>query len=794
MLSPKLSRWTSSRDRFKNPQVVPSDTYQIELYWPCHVLNLYLICVASSLILLAAPAAAAIASRAANCPSIITFSFFVVLQQLLFAFVAAVLTSYEISFPLAAIAVVLIGLTIKRNTLRSLSDEAPTYFYSQLLPWIIFISIFFIYVLIRAQYSHINFNNNGDEAGVEKLFNLSLQQSFLFGKSYPPEWIWLSGEPVRYYIFLKSIPGLAAWIARVFFGNAQTGGIFFILFDAIYAALAPAVLCGWVLQFGRRAKNHAAVGVTAVLLALFCLVGTHYQAVSLGLDALLQNTPLDWWSLSAEVIPYTNNQYPIWFMLLGDSHAYMQVYFLQILFWGAFLSVVVLENFSFTKSACLGILAAALLLSHSGSVLVAISVLSIFIVTMIGRSACSANWIRLKNCALHAIVTLAVAAFFLNFLYEPAGNVKIVIPDKQIVSPLLAFINLNFSILIWIGLVACHPAVWMNFCKLFAAAKLKRVRSGNAAILGIAIVLTVIFYLFQLPALSLMILMSCLTYFLLFSCDLSEPEKTYSLFAVTSFSIWFLPELIAFDHTIDIRTTWIRFQMSLRFWPEGYILIPFAITVAVIQRIGDKVGARIWYVCVTLIIALFTLSHIAGISNRIMRSRQAQSSLNGFAEFDRRYPDDSAIVAYLQTLPQSPKVVIAESCGIGDSRVPLDFAWPGRISAFSGRAAVCGWARHAILYNNPLRQLGFRYTSVEERTADFLKSYLGLFLHLGNAEIEQAALDLNALKSFGVTHIVFGQFEKILFPSFSVENTPQALSLRVVFKASNGMGVLKIDE
>ena len=152
------------------------------------------------------------------------------------------------------------------------------------------------------------------------------------------------------------------------------------------------------------------------------------------------------------------------------------------------------------------------------------------------------------------------------------------------------------------------------------------------------------------------------------------------------------------------------------------------------------------------------------------------------------------IVAFLQDLPLEPKVVIAEACGIGDVRVPVDFGWSGRIAAFSGRSGVCGWARHAMLYNNPLRQLGFKAVSVEERSSTYLKYYLDLFSHLSAGDTAQAKIDILALKAYGVTHVIFGRYEKGLFPTYSLENIPTDLPLKAVFKSLNGMGVLKIDE
>jgi hypothetical protein len=58
----------------------------------------------------------------------------------------------------------------------------------------------------------------------------------------------------------------------------------------------------------------------------------------------------------------------------------------------------------------------------------------------------------------------------------------------------------------------------------------------------------------------------------------------------------------------------------------------------------------------------------------------------------------------------------------------------------------------------------------------------------------QAELDLMGLKALGVTHLVFGTFEKKLFPKFSIDGGLESLSLKKVFAAANGMGVLELGQ
>ena len=732
--------------------------------------------------------------RVANFSSLLSFCFFLMLQQMTFALCASFLISfsYAISLPLAICAVLITAIYLRR-TLAARADTngfvTKRQFWPDSLPWLIFFGLFILYLAIRSQYSGINFINSPDEVGVEKLFNLSMQQSFLFGTTYPPEWVWLAGEPSRYYILLKTVPGLASWVARVLFGLAGTGGIFCILSEAFFVALFPAVLCAWILWFGRTCKNQSALVAAASLLPLFCFLGAHYHAISLGLAAFFSHSGLDWWNLSREVVPFTDDQYPVWLMILGDNHAYLQVYFLQALFWGAFLCVLFLDRYSFLLSAALGLLAAAVTLSHQCSALIDMIVLGVFVVLLSANYIKTKQWQRFRLAGVHAATTIAVAAFFLAVLYETCGKIKYVFLDRAIVSPLVPFLNLNFSIILWFALLLLHPSIREPISQRF-----NNLSRSDKCIVVITAALAMICYLSARPALTVMLVLGAATFFIFMRKDVSGFERMMCLFAVSSFSIWFLPEIVAFDHTLDTRTDWIRFQIAIRFWPEGYIMIPFALTLAAIERIGNTKSSLVWVLGTGAVVVLLFLSHIPGFANRVSRDSQRTISIDGFKEFARRYPDDNEIVSFLRTLPSTHKVVIAEACGVGDERVPVHFDWPGRIAAFSGRSGICGWIRHGMLYaGNEIHQVGFQGTSVYERGMAYLKSYLGFFSHVVNNESELAKLDLMELKSLGVTHIVFGQFEQKLVPLFSIDRTPNNLPLTIAFRSQNGLGVLEVN-
>lgn len=730
-------------------------------------------------------------SASRGLPTALVFVTATIAQQLLFALYAALFSSYVVALPFAGIST----LVLARFIVSSHSDGGDTTTSgrssSGIVPWLLFATTFTLYLVLRTRYPFIHFYNTADDVGVEKMFNLSLQQSFLFGQSYPPEWVWLAGEPIRYYAFLKSIPGVWAWIARVVCGDPATGGVFFLLSEAFFISLIPLVVSGWICYFGRRyvetSRHWLGVNALAIITALFVLVGTHTRALLMGLDAVLgRSSGVDWWALT-RLLPGTDNQYIGWLLMLGDNHAYSQVYFLQLLFWGFFVKLLVTPTRAVYLSVIVGMIAAAVLVSHPGSVLIDVSSLGIAVAIIAAIAIIKRDCVFLRIRLLHALTVALTASVFLLPIYEPAGSVKFVFPETRLLSPAWEFLQLQFSVLLFLGLISL----------LFVPARLYGARFiQHAPKLEWLWVAVIIFattaYLLERPALSIMVVLSAFVYAYFSDKEniLSE-QSLISLVAASSFWIWLIPEIVAFDHTIDNRTDWIRFQLSLRFWPEGFLLIPFSLALCSLSAVPYKKSFGSFIGVGVLSVGLFGISHKPGIENRATRASQ-QASFDGFAGLTTTFPADSRIVSFLRNLPASPKVVIAEACGVGRPSIPVEFNWAGRIAAFSGRVGVCGWARHAMLYNNPLRQPEFEGLAVEQKLASYEEAYVRLMESVQSRDGEAIAEYAAILKGFGVTHIVFGMQEKRLFQQLSIEAIAAALGVPVLFAGGDGTGVLLI--
>ena len=745
----------------------------------------------------------------ASVPTILSFVSAMLVQQLLFALFAHFFSAYSIAFPAAMVSTLFIIFSVikfpkfwgdvKATNVSSQNhaDENKLDGVTQGVPWVIGTPVLLVCLWIRSQYASIEFFNNGNDVGVEKLFNLSLQQSFLFGSSYPPQWIWLAGEPITYYAFLKSIPGVWSWLARVLAGNSATGGVFFIISESFYTALVPAVLSGWIFWFAfsdtgaekvKGKYQYAIIWTLGVLTGLFPLVGTHWHAFSMGMHQLFSSTSnFDWWELTKQV-PFTDNQYPAWLVMLGDNHAYFQVYFVEVLFWGLFTAVFISDRCSVAVSVLTGAVAAILTISHPGSILVDLSSLGVLVFVSSLYFLFKKDFLFLLPRLKNAGIVVATALFFIAVLYKPAGHVKFVVPDVSLLTTVGDALQLQFSVLVFLGfcIVASYvaPSSWreglLGRIQTFEWVWVLTIIAGGIAVMC------------SRPALCVPFIVSAVVFILFSESNRQSRQSLLAMVAAASFFIWIPPELIAFDHMMDNRTDWIRFQMSLRFWPEGFLLLPFIIAVVSTRYIRT---IRLAYPIIgvaTLLIVAFGATHQPGFKNRIQRTHQAVT-IDGFQQFATKFPSDNAIISFLRSMSDSAdSVVITESCGFGDPRIPVDFGWAGRIAAFSGRAGVCGWARHAALYNSPLTQVGFKGMSVVDSLSLYQRNFLMLFSAVEMKDSIKAAIAIEALRSFGVTHIIFGQQEQRLFPTITSSMIATICKGAVVFANADGTGVIQI--
>lgn len=243
---------------------------------------------------------------------------------LLFFLVSRVIDSYAIAFPLVLIALAVGGVFgwFYQGRLRSSLREWDD------LVWIVV--IFSLVTFLRFQFPAITTDPN--LFGGEKLFNFQLQQAFLQGESFPPDWLWAPKLPIDYYLLPKALPGLSVWLARAFAGSSA-GEMVFVFSDAFFHSLAIVAGASVALMVLRRSVGEESRGHRFLTLTFaLCMGFLPYLFFPAREVASVWTGRVDFWGLS-RIIAGTINEYPFWTFLFGDNHAHANVMAFQICLW-----------------------------------------------------------------------------------------------------------------------------------------------------------------------------------------------------------------------------------------------------------------------------------------------------------------------------------------------------------------------------------------------------------------------------------------------------------------------------
>lgn len=722
-----------------------------------------------------------------------------------FSLTAKLIPNYLLAFPISILAPYLAArLAASPPKQRFSKDDA--------ICFAIFASVATLTLYLHRAWPAIQWENSSDRAGVEKLFNLSLNQSFLFGEGFPPEWIWLGGEKASYYLLPRVLPGLSAWLARIAFGDPSTGGVQFLLWEAILAGLSASCVTAWSMALlGLRAGSAhiPAIRTIAAALGVFTFFAVHLHGVRLGLSALFSATDVNWWAYSDQVVRYTSNQYPVWLILLGDSHSYAQVIPFQLTLWALLVLTACQTQLNRRLAGLCGLAASAVFLAHFPSAVITLVVWGPAIAMLALRAAIRRHTGALETLISNTAFSLLCALILAFPNWRVAGQTKVLVPPSNVTSPLLQFLDVQFPVLLWI--VTC-------LASLISARALTTLRAEWVArrevvewVLALSLFSVFASLSVERPAIGIAL---CVGVILAAAAhvtarDSEEPASCLSVALALSLAVmWIFPELVAIDHTADNRTLWIRFNVVLRFWPEGYYLIPFVSTFclggALVRALDSKVARTRFGGIMAVGCLVFALSQLPAIWNRDRRSPES-ASIDGFRFLRESHGADWKVISYLARLPETPRVELGEACG---ARVypgtPSDYAWPGRIAAFSGRAAPCGWARHALLFQPKLSNGEDTWANLRSYETAWLRVLLeaGAPLHKWSEEerlrfgSESPHLDaaLATLRSLGITHLAYGELEQINFGRLDLSRLAAVTRGSIAFDAGGGIGVLKLDQ
>jgi hypothetical protein len=759
-----------------------------------------------------------------------------------FTLLARLNSNYEVTIPL-----LIIGASILSTLLWYFTTDRS--FNHHILSWdlradgvILGASslLLLVSISIRSNWPSIFWDNILNRNGSEKLFNLSLIQSFIFGQSFPPENLWNLGEQIDYYILLHTLPGLTAWGWRVLTGDPSAGGVLFVFSDAFLLVWGSVALMSWgyslLGQFSPKLTRRQAL-IIALSLGIGVFLSVHASAIVRVFQALFFGVSFGGWSsLQDYVIAWTKASYPFWTLLMGDNHAFIRIHFLQISFISSFLLLLSAERFHPARIFLTAVLAAAVLLAHPGSVMLDALIGGPAAIAMITVLSLQKLWTKLANVITNLLgTTLLAGALSLPRILEtqpPITNWYWV--ETSLASPLAGFISLQCAPLLFFALAA--STAWINssnrrrrtgwFSAAFALIALSffgyqansLISLGliiwTGALLwpdnpqavatrhcsrwpiigrGLALVAILALVILGRPAAALALICASL---ILVTTPRTTPQSL-SLMALGSclFLIWIMPEFLVVESPLvrDAAGLGKRFNITMRFWLEGYYLIPFTAVLLwspLYPEIFSRSNARRSYATISIIIAtLWIITHGWAVADRI-RTVDDEPGMNGAAVLSRLAPHDAAIVTYLQKLPNS--IHIGELCGTGEiiSGLPAHFDWPGRIAAFSARPGLCGWTNHVWQFGTRLRNPSPTGSWSWVRFREYERHLQAVY----TAAISGSHMpeSLTFFGSLGITHLIVGEGEQRFFPLLNTLGLAKAIGGTVVFEGEKGTGVVAL--
>jgi len=710
----------------------------------------------------------------------------------LLAAIARWLPEYLAALPLALLLLAALGVALQRLRRRQAAQEADLPHWDRgadLLLLAGFAAVLAVSVLLRSLWPALTWDNSAAWAGVEKLFNLSLIQAFTFGSGLPPENLWHAGQPIDYPVLAHALPGLAAWGWRGLTGDAGAAGVLFVFSDAFLFALSALAVAAWtqaLLTLGQVARGPALVVAGGVGLGV--LLATSGKAMALAFASLSGGAATSWLQLQEQAVAYTFSQYPYWTLLLGDHHAFQKVAPLQVALFGAMALLLTARRIDPARALLAGLLAAAVAQWHSGSVLLALAVLVPAAAGVLGWHAAGRRRAEVLATVANLLLSAVAAAVLVlpGWTARQQPQMRWYLVETAAASPFWNFISAQAGPLLFVvaGAVAAlvasgstDPARWRSMLLTAAAIAVALLallgQGGIAVALGCA-------------ALTLLALPD--------RTDTAAAQRApLVILAAAGFALWLLPEIVVGDTANRNVVEWKRWQMTMRFWLEGYTLLPFLAALAwgpafaeALQRRGF---AQVAAVAASLVGASWIAVHALATIDRSSRWPD-RAGLDGFEFLARRHACDAAVVEPLRLLPG--RVQIGELCGTGEvvGLIPSEYSWAGRIAAFSGRPGVCGWSKHVYVFSP--------HTAADAHAgpwswARFREYERAITVALGSAAAGVAAAPAaEALRRFGVTHVIAGSEERRLFPGLTAESMAKSLGGKLSFADAAGCGVVEL--
>ncbi|WP_028058522.1 DUF2298 domain-containing protein [Candidatus Solirubrobacter pratensis] len=558
-----------------------------------------------------------------------------------------------------------------------------------------------------------------DVWNTEKPMDMGFINAINASSHFPPHDPWMSGETINYYYFGHVV---LAWPIKLLAIRPDSG--YLLAWGLLFALTASAVytFAGTLWAAARATLPRLPRGgpvLAGVLAVLLVVVLGNLAGVRTWLRA--DNPPHDYaWFDPSRVIPNSINEFPSFSFVLGDLHAHVLALPFTVLALAFALQValsgprgdVVWRAAGEALAAALAV--GSLYAINSWSYPVAAGLLAAGVAIWMrgpgseGRRAFGATWLVL---VLLASVVL-VLPFVLNF--NPEGHGVGIVRDRRPFTKWLGDMALIYGILLWPVLAAYVSRIravqkpwralgWSLVIALVAGSLLAAGHLTGAMLLAAGLTVGVAAAL---------------------SPALGAPERFLWVLISGGVALLLIPEVLYLRDAFD-NSALLRMNTVFKAGYQAYLLLGLAAACA-IPWAAVWLGRRVWQPWALGAAILLLLGFVFPYAGSYARTNGFSSppSLDGLRWLRANNPGDPAAIAWIRSHTPGDAVVLE---AFGDDYSAFGH---GRISTFTGRATVIGWAGHELQWDHPPGNRGndvkTLYTTTDAAVARELASRYGV--------------------------------------------------------------------
>jgi YYY domain-containing protein len=570
-----------------------------------------------------------------------------------------------------------------------------------------------------------------DVWGTEKPMDMAFVAAANASTSFPPHDPWMAGEDLNYYYLGHLAMGL---VIKLVGARPDEG---YNLALALLAGLSASAVFTFAGTLWAAARSRlpgvrggpVLVGVAAVVL---CVVLGNLAGVREWLDAA--DPPGDYaWFEPSRVIPGTINEFPWFSFLLGDLHAHVLALPFTLLALGFALQVALVgprgdavwRGVAEALAAGLAIGALYAINSWSYPVVAGLLVLAVGIwmlsAASVGRRSYAVVWLVL---VLVASVVLMLP-FWLAF--DPAARGIGLVDERRPFARFLGDLALLYGIFAWLLLAAFVARARAPRRPLRALAW-----GGVAAIFAGSLLATA-----DLAGVGLVVALAAVATGAMVSGSLDAPERFMWLLIAGGLVCVIVPELVYVRDAFDGSDLY-RMNTVFKLGYQAWVLLAVAAACA-LPWATAHLPRRAWPVWAAGAAVMLLLGAIYPYAGTYARKGAFASSptLDGLGWLRTASPGDPPAIDWLRENTPGSAVVLE---AVGEDYSAFGH---GRISTFTGRPTVLGWAGHELQWDH---QPGGREEDVRR-----------LYVTSNLAE----ARDL--IGRYGIDYVVYGPIERTTY-------------------------------